>query len=74
MAIRLKDEEVARLMVLRGLKTKKALAESMGMTPQQLGEVLSPGYDMRFSTFSRICIALGCQPGELLEESETLPV
>jgi putative transcriptional regulator len=48
------------------------LAELIGITPQNLS-VLKSGRAkaIRFSTLEAICQALDCQPGELLEYTES---
>ena len=55
----------------RKMKLNK-LAELIDITPQNLS-VLKSGRAkaIRFSTLEAICKALDCQPGELLEYTET---
>ncbi len=49
-------------------KRSKDLAEYVGITEQNIS-LLKTGHvkGIRFSTLSRICEFLGCQPGDLLE-------
>lgn len=53
----------------------KALAATVGITEQNLS-LLRTGKvkGVRFSTLAKLCAALDCQPGDLLEfEPEELP-
>jgi putative transcriptional regulator len=55
------------LMLARRKMRSNALAESVGITPQNLS-VLKTGRAkaIRFSTLESLCRALDCQPGDLL--------
>jgi putative transcriptional regulator len=52
----------------------KQLAEAIGITEQNLS-VLRSGRAkaIRFTTLDKICKALGCQPGDILEHMEYTP-
>ncbi|GAA0054150.1 UNVERIFIED_CONTAM: helix-turn-helix transcriptional regulator [Streptococcus canis] len=60
------------LLKARGM-TSKELAEKIGITEANLS-ILRTGKakGIRFGTLSRICKALDCQPGELLEYRPTI--
>ncbi|MCP3064189.1 helix-turn-helix transcriptional regulator [Myxococcus sp. K38C18041901] len=56
------DEVLAR----RGMKAKQ-LAEQIGVSQTHLSLFRSGKVrGVRFSTLSKLCLALGCEPGELL--------
>ena len=61
---------VVRLDVMLALRktTSKALAEEIGISEQNLS-MLRAGRakGVRFNTLAKICEALDCQPGDLLE-------
>ncbi|MEO9827150.1 MAG: helix-turn-helix transcriptional regulator [Paracoccaceae bacterium] len=63
-------EIVVRLDVMLALRKKKArdLAEEVGITEQNIS-LLRTGKvkGIRFETLARICAALDCQPGDILE-------
>lgn len=63
-------EIVVRLDVLLALRKKKArdLAGEVGITEQNIS-LLRTGKvkGIRFETLARICAALDCQPGDILE-------
>lgn len=67
------------VMLARRKMRLNALAEKVGITPQNLS-VLKTGRAraIRFSTLERLCEALDCQPGDLLAfertATETEPV
>jgi DNA-binding Xre family transcriptional regulator len=51
--------------------TYQKLAEVSGLSLATLQSLAArPGYNTRISTVERLCIALHCGPGELLELSE----
>lgn len=56
------------VMLARRKVSSKALAEAVGITPQNLS-VLKTGRAkaIRFSTLEAICRFLDCQPGDILE-------
>lgn len=66
--IRFKREEVARLRVLIGYRSVKALADASGMTRQNMANLLrrDPAR-LSLDSLGRLCDALDCQPGDLLE-------
>ena len=50
--------------------TYEVLAEQTGIAITTLQSLAArPGYNTRLSTIERLCIALGCTPGDLLELS-----
>ena len=56
------------VMLARRKMRSKDLAESIGITEANLSLLKSGKVKgVRFSTLEKICAALGCQPGELLE-------
>ncbi len=67
-------EIVVRLDVMLAMRKKKArdLAEEVGITEQNIS-LLRTGKvkGIRFETLARICKALDCQPGDILEAVET---
>lgn len=51
--------------------TYQKLAAASGLSVATLQSLAArPGYNTRLSTVERLCIALRCTPGELLELSE----
>lgn len=51
--------------------TYRALAEAAGLSVSTLQSLAArPSYNTRLSTIERLCIALGCGPGDLLELTE----
>ncbi|WP_186046464.1 helix-turn-helix domain-containing protein [Burkholderia gladioli] len=51
--------------------TYQTLAEASGLSVSTLQSLAArPTYNTRLSTIERLCIALGCQPGDLLELTE----
>lgn len=61
---------VVRLNVVMALRNKKGrdLAEEIGITQQNLSLLKSGKVKgIRFETLAKICEALDCQPGDLLE-------
>jgi len=56
------------VMLARRKMRSKDLARQIGITEQNLSLLKSGKVKgVRFETLDRICAALGCQPGELLE-------
>lgn len=48
--------------------TYRTLAEISGLSISTLQSLAArPTYNTRLSTIERLCVALGCQPGDLLE-------
>jgi putative transcriptional regulator len=57
------DVEMARHKI-----TGRELAEQIGISEQNLSMLKSGRVKgVRFDTLSRICLTLGCQPGDILE-------
>lgn len=55
------------VMLARRKMRSKELAQRIGLTEQQVSQLKSGKVrGMRFDTLSRICMVLGCQPGDLL--------
>ncbi|PKO28612.1 MAG: XRE family transcriptional regulator [Betaproteobacteria bacterium HGW-Betaproteobacteria-9] len=51
--------------------TYRALAEASGLAVSTLQSLAArPSYNTRLSTIERLCVALECQPGDLLELTE----
>jgi putative transcriptional regulator len=66
------------VMLARRKMRSKELAERVGITEQNVSLLKSGKVKgVRFDTLERICAALGCQPGDILEyrpaEGEDLP-
>lgn len=56
------------VMLARRKMRSRELAERVGITEQNLSLLKSGRVrGVRFETLARICAALGCQPGDLLE-------
>lgn len=55
-------------MLLKRKMSSKELAEKIGITPANLS-ILKTGkaHGIRFETLEKICEALDCQPGDLLQ-------
>lgn len=50
--------------------TYEALAQASGLSVATLQSLAArPGYNTRLSTVEKLCLALGCTPGDLLELS-----
>lgn len=60
------------VMLARRKMSLNELSERVGVTPSNLS-ILKTGKakGVRFSTLEKLCEALACQPGELLEYMET---
>jgi putative transcriptional regulator len=55
------------VMLARRKMRSKELAARIGLTEQQVSLLKSGKVrGMRFETLSRICLVLGCQPGDIL--------
>lgn len=55
------------VMLARRKMRSKELAQRIGLTEQQVSQLKSGKVrGMRFDTLARICLVLGCQPGDLL--------
>jgi putative transcriptional regulator len=55
------------VMLARRKMRSKELASRIGLTEQQVSLLKSGKVrGMRFDTLSRICLVLGCQPGDIL--------
>lgn len=51
--------------------TYRTLAEASGLAVSTLQSLAArPTYNTRLSTIERLCVALECQPGDLLELTE----
>lgn len=66
------------VMLARRKMRSKELASRIGLTEQQVSLLKSGKVrGMRFDTLSRICLVLGCQPGDILryeaDEKDLLP-
>ena len=67
------------VMLARRKMRSKTLAERIGITEQNVSLLKSGKVKgVRFDTLERICAALDCQPGDILEyrpdEAETSPI
>lgn len=67
------------VMLARRKMRSKELAERIGITEQNVSLLKSGKVKgVRFDTLERICAALDCQPGDILEyrpdEAETAPI
>ena len=62
-------EAIERYQQRTGVRlTYKILAEQTGISAETLQSLAArPGYNTRLSTVERLCLALECSPGELLE-------
>ena len=65
--IRLKTEEIARFMDIRSFRSRAALARAAGIHEQHLHRIFNQQADPTLKTLAKICQALQCQPGEILE-------
>jgi len=51
--------------------TYRGLADASGLAVSTLQSLAArPSYNTRLSTIERLCVALNCQPGDLLELTE----
>ena len=65
--IRLKTEEMLKLMTLRGFRSRAALAKNAGIHQQHMSKIFLGQVDPTIKTLAKLCKALDCQPGELIE-------
>lgn len=65
--IRIKTEEVHRLMVIRELRSRADLARESGIIAQHLGQVLNGHTLPNLSTVEKLCTALRCEPADIIE-------
>jgi len=63
---------IKALMAERGIRTQGELAAKMGMNQGQLSRLLSRDdiSNVELSSIEKLCVALGCQPGDLLTIEE----
>ncbi len=60
--------KVFEVMVRRGYKTRKSFADVIGMTPNNLGRIVSGDVRaIRLETLESLCRRLECQPSDLFE-------
>ena len=60
--------KVYEMMAQRGIPTRRKLAEMTGIAPWRIGEFVKGTPKMiSLETLNKLCTALDCQPGELLE-------
>ena len=60
--------KVFEVMVRRGYKTRLAFAKVLGMTPNNLGRIVSGDVRaIRLETLESLCRLLECQPTDLFE-------
>ena len=60
--------KVFEVMVRRGYKTRLAFAKVLGMTPNNLGRIVSGDVRaIRLETLESLCRLLECQPSDLFE-------
>ena len=71
--IRVKDEEVVRLMRLRGIRFQAELARRAELHPQHLSKILNHLVEPTITTVDRICQALDCEIMEILERAPDDP-
>ena len=67
MRIRIKSEEVAKLMVLRGIPHKQALADKAGLSIHCLSNALHNRNYPTLRTLERLCNALKTAPSKLID-------
>ena len=58
--------EVERLMEIRGIPHRDALAEKAGVHSSNLYKISKGEVKPSFAALGKICLALRCQPGDLL--------
>ena len=58
--------EVERLMDIRGIPNRDALAEKAGVHRSNLYKISKGEVKPSFAALGKICAALQCQPGDLL--------
>ncbi len=60
--------KVFEVMVRRGYRTRLAFAKVLGMTPNNLGRIVSgDARAIRLETLESLCRLLECQPSDLFE-------
>ena len=59
-------DEVERLMEIRGIPHRDALAEKAGIHRTNLHKISKGTVKPSFAALGKICLALRCQPGDLL--------
>jgi len=67
--IRIKREEVARLRVLRGLKSESAMARVAGLSRQYVSKILNneDASGVTLGSIEKLCNALDCRIEEIIE-------
>ena len=60
-------DEVERLMDVRGITHRDALAEKAGIHRTNLHKISKGTVKPSFAALGKICAALQCQPGDLLK-------
>ena len=60
-------DEVERLMDVRGIPHRDALAEKAGIHRTNLHKIIKATVKPSFAALGKICAALQCQPGDLLK-------
>ena len=69
--VRLREAMEARRKRTGIRMTYRTLAEASGLAVSTLQSLAArPTYNTRLSTIERLCVALECQPGDLLELTE----
>ena len=63
----IKTRALRLLMAERGYSTQRALAAELGVKESYLSQLFSGKRTPSLATVDRLCYALDCQPGELLE-------
>ena len=58
--------EVERLMDIRGIPNRDVLAEKAGIHSSNLYKISKGEVKPSFAALGKICLALRCQPGDLL--------
>ena len=60
--------KVFEMIVRRGYKTRRSFADVLGMTPNNLGRIVSGDVRaIRLETLEHLCRMLECQPSDLFE-------
>lgn len=60
--------KVFEQMAKQGIRTRKALAEKVGLTEPNIGKIVSGDIKgIRLDTLEALCRVLNCQPNELFE-------
>jgi putative transcriptional regulator len=59
---------IFEMMVKRGFRTRRAVAEKVGMTEYNFGRLVNGDTkSIKFETMEDLCKLLDCQPGDLFE-------